>query len=226
MEINSKEIIAGHPILKIRDFLRWAKTGLSFNIESVKYKLHINNAHAKKVIIALQELGYIAASKHSSGNNQRLEVTQIGCRLSLSSAAPKVSLHTADSTMKEFLKRVEKVKSDAYFLYKVTEITLFGSYLSRAEKVGDIDLIIEVAPKEKDKGKHNTLCEKRTSYLSATGRRFNSYIDALGAAETETIKFLQSRSRIINLHNSADKELNTAMRIIYRDTKKLSKYKR
>ena len=141
----------------------------------------------------------------------------MGCILSIATAAPRVSLQTADNAMKEFLKRVEKVKSDPYFLYKVTEIILFGSYLSKAEKVSDIDLIIEVAPKEKDKDKHNALCEKRSHELENTGHRFSNYVDFLYAAEIETMKFLKSRSKIVNLHNTGNKKLNTEMQVIYRD---------
>ena len=42
------------------------------------------------------------------------------------------------------------MRDNPYFLYKVTKVYLFGSYLPEAERINDIDLAVKLEPREKD----------------------------------------------------------------------------
>jgi hypothetical protein len=72
-------------------------------------------------------------------------ITQDGQRLSSAAAAKPLSRVTAERVLCEFLKRVDKVNRDAYFLGRVNRVVLFGSML-RAEVavLSDLDLAVEI----------------------------------------------------------------------------------
>jgi predicted nucleotidyltransferase len=52
----------------------------------------------------------------------------------------------------QFLERVNRLNHDDRFLGKVTRVILFGSYLNpEASKLGDVDVGVELQPKESDR---------------------------------------------------------------------------
>jgi len=54
-----------------------------------------------------------------------------------------VTRKTADRALHEFLDRVRTLNANKDALYQVPEVVIFGSYLTDAERLGDVDLAIE-----------------------------------------------------------------------------------
>jgi hypothetical protein len=54
-----------------------------------------------------------------------------------------VTRKTADRVLREFLDRVRGLIANEDALYQVPEVVIFGSYLTNAERLGDVDLAIE-----------------------------------------------------------------------------------
>jgi len=100
--------------------------------------------------------------------------------------------------------RVRRVNEDAYYLYKVTRVEVFGSYLTDREKLNDVDLAVELEPKYQDWDQQQTYEQERIQEASRKGRTFRHFTDAMGWPRNETLLFLKSRSRTISLHDISD----------------------
>ena len=124
--------------------------------------------------------------------------------------------------MSEFLDRVGKVNSNSYFLYRVQKAVVFGSFLSDAPVIGDLDIAVDLCPKENDPRKHSGLIRARANDAVICGRGFGNFVEAFQFAEQEVIMFLKSRSRILQLTRCDDGVLKIAeSRVIFENPEKI-----
>jgi len=198
MNIDSKSEIAGFPALLVRNLMR--RIG-AFEIYSifVARQLHISNEEAEKMIKLLVKQGFLVETDYSH-NERRYEATLKGRSLALASAAKPITRKTADRILEEFLDRVKNINSDSYFLYKVSKVDIFGSYLTDKEKISDIDISVEIQPKynteeqwEKDEARRQEAYDKEI--------KFPNFVEQLYWPMTEVLKKLKNHSRAISLHN-------------------------
>jgi predicted nucleotidyltransferase len=76
-------------------------------------------------------------------------ITHAGQTFSSATAARRALLMIAEKALQQFLERVQRVNRDTYFLAKVTKVVLLGSMLKpEVKRLSDIDLAVELAPKE------------------------------------------------------------------------------
>ena len=113
--------------------------------------------------------------------------------------------------------RVFNVNSSKYYLYKVSNVIIFGSYLSKIDRINDIDVAVEILPKfEKDEQLKRNM--KRIEEVEVKGKYFSCFIDRLFYPEMEVFKFLKSGSRAISLHRSSDGILEQVeQKVIYQE---------
>jgi hypothetical protein len=131
MNIDSKQTIAGVPILKIRAFLRqhhqwgWYAATVESSFPG----------SGQAILNALIDEGYVEPSDRPDLYN----TTPKGGALVKASAAKPVSRKTAERCLKEFLARVEEVRRSPEFVWKVKRVILFGSYLTTDRMLDAID---------------------------------------------------------------------------------------
>ena len=114
------------------------------------------------------------------------------------------------------MNRVHQVNADSRFLYRVRKVILFGSFLTDAPFVGDLDLAVELDRKEPDGEKHVQMALARAREVAEKGRRFSNFVEMICFAEQEVKLFLKARSRIIQMTDSRDGILKmTEYRVIY-----------
>ncbi len=191
LQLETDDKIAGLPILEVRDLLRKLSEGFRpGSLERVGYSRH----RATKLIRALTLMGYVEVAPDGY-----LKLTS-QCRTFIrGSAARRIKRETADVALDEFMDRVEKANNNEEFLMKITAVIVFGSYLRTAERLGDLDLAIELEPK------------KTTDDLTARHRMYADHFERSGRAyryvgyeydwaEQEVFLFLKSRKRTLNLH--------------------------
>lgn len=193
MTINPQEQIGGVRLVCVRNFLRrWKRDMWSF--EALQDHMELRSEDARSLLNALIREGYV--EQESELGQVWYSVTSRGLRLAAASAARPISRRTADQKLAEFLCRVEQVNATKQFAFTVEKVVMFGSYLSNAQKLGDIDLAVKLRPRHED-----DVLQERLEYerRNATQRRFGNYTEELGWTETEVIMFLKSRSRTIQL---------------------------
>ena len=95
-------------------------------------------------------------------------------------------------------------------------VVLFGSFLSESSTIGDLDVAIDLVPKEADAKKLSELILAHANAAALNGKRFQNFIQRLDFAAQEVRSYLKARSRIIQLTDCDDGVLKIAEhRVIY-----------
>jgi predicted nucleotidyltransferase len=211
MNIDSKQMLAGVSVIRIRTFLREYQ---QFDLYADAFEAAFPSS-GQSILNALRDEGYVEPSERPG----LYKVTTKGGALANASAAPPISRKTADRCLREFLARVETVRDSPEFLWKVKRVVLFGSYLTTDKQaVSDVDLAIELVPKEKDPRTRMALEEVQIEKAIRAGRRFPTFLDRLGYPEIQVRRFLKSRSRALQFTSPHDAVIEAAAhKVIYED---------
>jgi len=195
MQIDPKGTIAGWPALLVRRTLRQLRTRLQWGLSELDSAASVQAGEGRALIKALLAEGLIEAAGRNAWT-----VTQAGRTLSSATAAKRITRATAQKALQQFFGRVERVNNDPYFLGKVTKVVLFGSMLKpEVERLSDVDLAVELAPKEKDFDRARVRNYERVEELAAQGHRFRNFLDREGCWYWEVFGFLKAQSRAIAL---------------------------
>jgi predicted nucleotidyltransferase len=126
-----------------------------------------------------------------------------------------IKRETAKQKLVDLVDRVRLVRDDSRFLYRVTLLAVFGSYLTDKDRLGDIDIAFKLEAKEKDRDKATALAQEHTR---KSGRQFRNMVEEIFWPENEVLLFLKSRSRSLSFHEYAEVEqMGCNRKIIYED---------
>ena len=131
----------------MRKLLREVDNETDWGSEFVVNLLGISVKKANDLLSELNKEGYIESTRVVK-RQRKWKKTFKGSTLGLSTAARSVNRTTAERAYSEFMTRVHNVNNDPKFLFKVVKVIVFGSYLSDAAKVNDIDIAVKLAWKE------------------------------------------------------------------------------
>jgi predicted nucleotidyltransferase len=216
MRIKPDEVVAGFPARKIRVLLRQSVDSLSA-LDATKI-LGIKTKRAVGLLEHLEQEGFLEKNPAlpDSDDQQSWKRTVKGGALANALFSAPVSRQSAEKTLSKFLDRVRQINFSRRFLYRVRKVVVFGSFLSDAPFVGDLDLAVDLGPKERDSRKHSELIRARANEAASCGKSFRNYVEALQFAEQEVIMFLKARSRILQMTRCDDGVLTiTESRVIY-----------
>jgi len=216
MYIDPNSSICGKPALEVRNLMR--KIGdRNVSVELIAESLNTSVSTARIITAKLINDGYLEINTQISSKRKWYRTTLKGNSLSLASAAKPIKRNTAEQKLLELMERVNKVNRDNYFLYRIKKVVVFGSYLSNKDRLNDIDVAVEVAPKF-DKDEQIRRNEERVKKFEEKGRHFSTFLDRLFYPELEVMKYLKSRSRAISLHRTEDLILEQVeKKILYDD---------
>ena len=217
MKLDTTQLVAGYPILRIRDLFKKQK---AFCRESIEWRLKVSAAEADRVIAELLALGYLepapAQSPFYPQGEEWFELTQQGRTLSLARALPPLSREKAERLLQEFMSRVEEVNANPTFLYKVTRVVIFGSYLRpEAAELNDLDLVVETKFKLTDPETRHQAEEACRLAAQAAGRTFPNYSAYRYWPDIMVRLFLSNKSKYLSFHSPYDSVLDQV------DTKQL-----
>lgn len=118
------------------------------------------------------------------------ELTDEGREFSRATAAKPVHRKNADEAIKGLMERVRIVNEDDSFLYRVTTIVLYGSYVRGAERPADVDLAIDVERKISEFQEFHEACWK---HLNDSGRECRRIGYECDFPRDEVLVFLKQR---------------------------------
>lgn len=105
----------------------------------------------------------------------------------------------ADEAMRRFVERVTYVNSeDSPFAYRVGRVRLFGSYLTDAPDVGDIDLCVELVPRAQAQAAQDAREQQRIAQAEQAERSFPSFLARQFFPQEEVLLFLRGADRILS----------------------------
>lgn len=133
------QTIAGFSAIIVRDFLMKVMDRL-FTDDDVVRHFKTNKSDATAIIEELLKIEYVEPVEIRK--HQFWSVTTAGRTLALASAAKPILRKTADKKITELLGRVATINSSNQYVYAVTKVVVFGSYLSEQERINDVDIAI------------------------------------------------------------------------------------
>jgi predicted nucleotidyltransferase len=195
MRIDPKGTVRGYPALLVRQTLRRLRGDYVWGEEALEIAAKLTPGEGRALAEALLAEGLIEVSRHGGW-----KVTQAGDTMAVATAAKPVTRQTAERVLAEFLERVALVNDDPYFLARVNRVALYGSMLRpEVERLSDVDLAVQLLPKETDSGRLREANAERVEDLAVAGRRFSNFVEEQFCWFLETFRFLKGRSRVISL---------------------------
>lgn len=224
MQIDSKEILFGQPILKIREVVRQAMKGRLWGntkaevTERVAKVLKQPEEVAKQLIRKLIEDDYLILTKEKLSDIYQYELkeTEKGRRFGIANASKPISRQKATQLLNELIERAKSINENGELIYFVESIKVFGSYLSNKDTLGDLDVGVKLTRKHKpgDFTKHN---QKRIALAKANGRQFSNSTEQLIWPHREVMLMLKAKQRGLSLHDEDEDEVlkMTETKLVY-----------
>lgn len=204
MRLERKDVIAGHPAKTIRQFLRHLSHAEGAGAKFAAYYLKMDEATADTILSKLKEEGLIEpyeTHSHVLGWRNTIKGNAFGQAKFLKS----ISRDQATVILNNFLLRVSRLNADPYFFIGVNKIEVFGSYLSEATLVNDIDLFVhyDLKPSFRTSDRMQ-LSQDRIKLVELNGREFRNIVDQMCWPTREVELFLRARVRRLSLHCPSD----------------------
>ena len=200
-------MIAGRPASEVRSLLRRGSgnnIGAHWTDDLAVSVLNLTRKEAVALHDDLARLGFISlASK--KGGERAWRLTANGSALCMASAAPPIKRAAAERMLSGLLDRVSEVNHSPTYLLRVSRLAVFGSYLSDAAELGDLDILYELAARNANREEHTRQCYDYSAAAQCAGRIFKNFLDFLSWPQTEINQFLRSRQRI-SLHEWSEAE--------------------
>jgi predicted nucleotidyltransferase len=172
VRIDPKAVIGGYPALMIRKLVRKLNNIQYWSAETVQVILRNERSEAEAIVTTLVEAGLAVAAPIRVMDGWT--TAQFARSFGSATAAKPITRQTADHALSQLLERVNQVNTDEWFLAKVTKVVVLGSYLrADVDRLSDLDIAVELQPKEANWDRLRELTLKRVEQLEMAGRRFN-----------------------------------------------------
>ncbi len=208
---------AGQPRRKVRDFLRDSVLG-RFS------RKHVSNWFGQDITRNMLAKGLIEPAREQHYTREDTtdgkiipgwyRVAETGARFASKSLIKPLPRAVADRLIGEMLERARAINRDPAFLFYVSEISLFGSYLTDAQELGDIDVALEFGRRMSDPVKFRKAVVARAREL-APDRYFYLASDEWSFLRNETRKALKNRNRYLQIIPGGRTLIDTPMRVIF-----------
>jgi hypothetical protein len=186
---------------KLRKFLRKAVYGSASHL-TVKTEFSVTARKAEKLIADLLKLKLICPCEIQGRNETRnYKTTMQGNGLAFAKAGKAVSRATADRVLGNFLVRVTTVNGRRELAFGVESVIIFGSYLSAAKRLNELDIAVELKPKWADDSTFKSVCKATTDRAEAAGRQFRNFLGLIAWPQNEVMLILKNRCRTITFCN-------------------------
>lgn len=98
----------------------------------------------------------------------------------------------------EFMERVRRVNQNPALLYSVFRVVVFGGFLRGSERLGDVDVAIDLAPRVPLTG---NWVERFRQHAQTSGRCFRTFEEEIDWPRRELILALKARKRSISIQS-------------------------
>jgi predicted nucleotidyltransferase len=198
MHITADQSIAGYPAKKVRDFLRGRQLGAIFN-EVALGELALKPKAARDLLKELVVIGLIKEYGKCDGDLY-FQLTCHGQNFANAPASKPIHRKTAERVLAEFMQRMERVNATSEYLYRVDTAILFGSMLSDVERLGDVDVAVNLEPKVREEAAFEEWQMERRRAAQIGGRSFSSYVAWLYYPREEVYRQLKARTLSLSLY--------------------------
>jgi len=215
MNLDRKELIVGHPIKKVRDFLKnhfEHETDVS-SAPQLSAEHFGNDSEA--VLAELIKRGWLEkgqrtwtpavgpATVHATYNR-----TDLGQRVAIAKLIARFPRATGDAVLKAVIERAHQINANPELCSYIRELRLFGSMLDPSiTVVGDVDVAVELGRRKPPLGPNGMTrdwVEWNIERFEISGRAGGSFLDRICYGEFEVMRLLKSRVAGLSLHTLED----------------------
>jgi hypothetical protein len=198
MRITKEEVVAGHPVLRVRGFLRRFDSGF-FMHSAVETFMQLKPRQATKFINDMVALELIEPTEPFE-KEAAFQVATRGLALANAKAAKPIYRGTGERVLSEFIDRANAVNASKEYAFGIRSAVLFGSMLSCVDRLGDVDVAIDLQPRISDTTQLRQLCDHRRHLAREQGRTFTTATSWALWPRNEVLLQLKARSRSLSLH--------------------------
>ena len=180
----------------IRKLFRRAGLEGTLTVEFVRGSLHVSEPEATALLRASAKAGFLNREKGG-----RWHLSTAGIRLRGATAAKPLIRRTAERLLEELSQRMTALNENPRFLARVEKAIVFGSYVGAGDRLGDVDVAIQLVPRLSDPEKHREANARRVEEEVQMGRRFRSFLDQAFWWQQEAMLFLRNRRRGLSLQH-------------------------
>jgi predicted nucleotidyltransferase len=159
---------------------------------------------AEEIAKAMELAGYVwrdrGRDQCNNNNFPWYAATDAGRDLTRGSAAKRIKRETATAALSEFVKRVNLVNSNPKYLYSVRRVAVFGSFLGRGDRLGDVDVAVDFKPRVMLDREHKWV-ELFKHHAWDSGRSFSSFQEEIFWPRKEVLLALKSGKRSISIQS-------------------------
>ena len=202
MTINLNEVppVAGETAIRIRDVLRRSYGGFREDWLTDKFRFTKRRSH--EVATAMVSAGYVRRDEERERRNNSplpwYSVTDMGREIVRASAAKRITRETADSELMAFMNRVHIVNTSQTYMYSVARVAVFGGFLESGERLGDVDVAVDLKPRITLDREHKWVDVFR-QHAWKSGRSFSTFEAEIDWPRCEVLLMLKSRKRSISI---------------------------
>jgi hypothetical protein len=201
MNLTPGQQIAGYPAMKVRWLMRRMRPFEGVTAKFIARVLKIEKEDQTQAVVSqLMNLGFIE-NVDLKDDRVWFTPTALGISLFLASAAKRITRKTAQKAVNDLIKRVRWVNHNKKYLYKVTAVVVYGSFLTSTESLGDVDIAVELTWREPDKKRYHELVWAHINAARRKGRQFANLTDESNWPQTEILLFLKNRKRSLSIQS-------------------------
>jgi hypothetical protein len=215
MNLDRKELVAGHPIKKVRDFL---KNHFEHEMDVCSaQRLCADNfgSDSEAVLAELRKRGWLDEGtrtwKPAAGPATIYPTynrTDLGQRVSIAKLIARFPRAKAAAVLKATIERARQINASPELCCYIKRLRLFGSMLDPSiPTVGDVDVAVELGRRKPPLGANGVprdWIEWNIARFEASGRSSGSFLDRICYGDFEVMRLLKSRVSGLSLHTLAD----------------------
>ena len=198
MRLNRGDRIAGVDSLQLRKYFR--RFGREYvNYATVMKEFSVTRREAENILEKLLKLEMICLCE-LQGKREMVfyQTTMKGNALGMAKVGRPITRASAGRVLRELLGRVLAVNDGSELAYSVESVIVFGSYLSKAELINDLDIAVELKAKRDDDASFESFRNASMERAHASGRRFRNVVEEVCWPQIEVLSILKNRSRTIS----------------------------
>jgi hypothetical protein len=202
LDLGTVPPIAGESAIRIREILR--RSHGAFREDWLSRKFSYSECQAHEIAKAMESAGFVRSDREREGRNNSpfpwYAITDAGDDITRASAARRIRRKTATAALMEFMNRVQRVNTSPDYLYSVKRVAVFGSFLERRDRLGDVDVAVDLKSRVAFDKRHKWV-EIFRQHACASGRSLSTFDEEIFWPRREVLLTLKSRKRSISIQS-------------------------
>ncbi|WP_024518121.1 hypothetical protein [Bradyrhizobium sp. Tv2a-2] len=169
----------------------------------------IKLTEAERVFATLLDEGYLEPHEPEHKFDEAKYQTSVnGQRLAAANLTPRFDRAKADKEVAALIARANEINRRDELVFFIHKITAFGSYLTDGNDLGDIDLVVEVAPRREQH-------IDEAHYRADNSGKTLGFMARLNYGDSEVLRLLRARKSRLSFNTRSTLDLETKFRVLF-----------